>query len=66
MSGFVNWLRCLKWPHTGHFSGVDFGTRYSGEDQEDFDGLIIPACRSAVNYCFANSYFSSNSRRTLA
>ena len=65
LSSFISWLRCLKSPHTSHFTGVDFGTRYTGEDQGDFDRLITPACKSAVNSCFATSKFSSGCCRTL-
>ena len=66
LSGLVSWLRCLKSSHTRHFSAVDFGTRCRGDDQGDFNDLIIPACRSAGNSCFADLYFSSGSYQTLA
>ena len=39
------------------FLGVDFVTRCMGEDREDFDGLLTPACNNAVNSCFGDSCF---------
>ena len=43
-----SWLRCLKLPHTHHFPGVGFGTKSWGEDDGDFEGLIIPAFKMSL------------------
>lgn len=50
---------------TTHLPGVDLGTKCNGDDQRDFQCLIIPVFINAVKSCFATLYFYFDNCRTL-